>query len=447
MAIDAIDHAQVDALAQHRIGPTDKGWPPALWGRTVAEVRDLGLTVSAFPTPLITLSRAALETNLTAMSAWAAGHGLSLAPHGKTTMAPQLWREQLDAGAWGITVASFGQLAVARTFGVTRVVVANALLDPPGLRWLAADLAAHPEVRVLVWADSPAVVEIMATALADADVDTRLHPVDVLVELGGTGGRMGVRTVAGGLEIARAVAAAPGLRLAGVAGYEGALADATRTDNLERLRGYLADVARLHEVIADTGLYAGLLSDTTPLVSAGGSAYPDLVAEVLAPLGHGGTTTVLLRSGAYLTHDDGYYRDVSPLGRHPRTDGGRLRAALHGWASVSSAPEPGLVIVDAGKRDLPYDLGLPEVQLRRGRTPGSPATLVEGAKVTAVNDQHAFVRFDPSRSTAVDLVVGDRLRLGLSHPCTTFDKWQLIPVVDDADAADPVVVDAVRTFF
>lgn len=447
MGIATIDDTRVDVLAQQRIGPTDKGWPPALWGRTVAEVRELRPTISAFPTPLVTLSRTALDTNLTAMSAWAAGHGLSLAPHGKTTMAPQLWREQLDAGAWGITVATFGQLAVARSFGVTRVVVANALLDPSGLRWLAADLAARPDVRVLVWADSPAVVEIMATALADGDVDARLHPVDVLVELGGTGGRMGVRTVAGGLEVARAVAAAPGLRLAGVAGYEGALAHAARADNLGTLSGYLADLALLHEIIADAGLYAGLPTGTEPLVSAGGSAYPDLVAEVLAPLGHDGTTTVLLRSGAYLTHDDGYYRDVSPLGRRPRTDGGRLRAALHGWASVSSAPEPGLVIIDAGKRDLPHDVGLPEVQLRRGRTPGAPSTRVEGAEVTALNDQHAFIRSDPASTVLTDLVVGDRLRLGISHPCTTFDKWRLIPVVDDADAADPVVVDAARTFF
>lgn len=458
----SIDRARVDALAQRRLGPTDKGWPPALWGRTVSEIRAAGLTISDFPTPLVTLSRVALDVNLAAMSGWSADRGLHLAPHGKTTMAPQLWRDQLDAGAWGITVANFGQLAVARDYGVARVVVANALLSRPGLHWLAADLAAHPEVRVLTWADSLAVVGIMASALADADVDPRVHPIDVLVELGGPGGRTGVRTIAEGLEIARAVTAAPGLRLAGVTGYEGALAHGSDPDSLETLRRYLADLAHLHELIADAGLYAGLPSGTPPLVSAGGSAYPDLVAEVLSPLGSDGTVTVLLRSGAYLTHDDGYYRDISPLGRRPRTDGHPLQAALHAWVRVSSAPEPGLVIIDAGKRDVPYDLGLPEVQRRRGRSPGAPATPVEGAEVTALNDQHGFVRFDRGAGSAapsvvgsadmphvdlVDLVVGDELRLGLSHPCTTFDKWQLLPVVADADAADPVVVDAIRTFF
>lgn len=446
-----IDRARVDALAQRRLGPTDKGWPPELWGRTVAEVPAAGLTVSAFPTPLVTLSRVALDVNLAAMSSWSSERGLQLAPHGKTTMAPQLWREQLDAGAWGITVANVGQLAVARDFGVTRVVVANAVLFPPGLRRLAADLAAHPEVRVLTWADSPRVVEIMASALADAHVDARAHPVDVLVELGGPGGRTGARTVEEGLEIARAVTAAPGLRLAGVTGYEGALAHGSGAESLATLRRYLADLARLHALVAEAGLYAGLPTSTPPLVSAGGSAYPDLVAEVLSPLGSDGAVTVLLRSGAYLTHDDGYYRDISPLGRHPRTAGHALQAALHAWVRVSSAPEPGLVIIDAGKRDVPYDLGLPEVQLRRGRSPGAPATPLRGAEVTALNDQHGFVRVDPAIGPAgtpdLDLLVGDQLRLGLSHPCTTFDKWQLIPVVADADADDPLVVDAVRTFF
>ncbi|MEP6799103.1 MAG: amino acid deaminase [Lapillicoccus sp.] len=454
-----IDTAAVRALETTVVGPTDKGWPPALWGRTVAEVRGAGLTISAFPTPLVTLSRQALDTNLAAMAVWAARHGLALAPHGKTTMAPQLWQEQLEAGAWGITVANLAQLAVARAYGVTRVVLANALISPLGLRWLATDLAAHPEVRVLTWADSTAVVEVMAAALAGGPADGG-HPVDVLVELGGVGGRTGARTVGAALEVARAVVAAPGLRLAGVTGYEGALAHAAGAESLAAVRRYLKDLAGLQRRVADAGLYAALPGAVRPLVSAGGSAYPDLVAEVLGPLGTAASTakgttgttgtrgavTVLLRSGAYLTHDDGFYRDVSPLGRSPRTDGTPLRAALHGWVRVSSTPEPGLLIVDGGKRDLPYDEGLPKVQLVRSRTTGDPATPLTGYTLTALNDQHGFVRFDPG-ATGCTLAVGDELRLGVSHPCTTFDKWQLIPVVDDADAADPVVIDAVRTFF
>jgi D-serine deaminase-like pyridoxal phosphate-dependent protein len=136
----------------------------------------------------------------------------------------------------------------------------------------------------------------------------------------------------------------------------------------------------------------------------------------------------VLRSGCYLTHDDGLYARVSPLPE--------LRPALELWAHVLSCPEPGLAIAGFGKRDAPYDLGLPTVlALLRAGAPCAP----EGALVVeAMADQHAFIR-DPSGS----LRVGDVLRCGISHPCTAFDKWSLIAVVDD----DDLVVDAVRTLF
>jgi D-serine deaminase-like pyridoxal phosphate-dependent protein len=164
----------------------------------------------------------------------------------------------------------------------------------------------------------------------------------------------------------------------------------------------------------------------------------------LGPLGAEGAQ-VVLRSGAYLVHDDGFYRSISPLGSEPRTSGGRLASAMHGWVRVSSQPEPGLAIIDAGKRDLPFDEGLPEVHLRRARAGEEGTTPLAGPTVTALNDQHGFLSFADDASPPV--VVGDELRLGLSHPCTAFDKWGLIPVVDDSDGADPLVVDLIRTYF
>jgi D-serine deaminase-like pyridoxal phosphate-dependent protein len=104
---------------------------------------------------------------------------------------------------------------------------------------------------------------------------------------------------------------------------------------------------------------------------------------------------------------------------------------MHGWGRVVSRPEPSLALLDVGKRDLPFDEGLPVPH-------GLP-----GAEVTALNDQHAFLRLPAD----APLAIGDVVRLGLSHPCTALDKWQLIPVIDDVDAADPVVTGLIRTFF
>ncbi len=329
-----IDRAAVDRLRQLVVGPHDKGWPPVAWGRTVAAS---GLTFSSFPTPLVTLSRPALRANVDALATWTAHHGMALAPHGKTTMAPQLWAAQLDAGAWGITVANLSLLAVARLFGVRRVLVANAVISPLGLRWIATDLIAHPKASIATWADSLTVVDIMTRALARSAARESGCAVDVFVELGGAGGRTGARSVDDAVAVARAIAASPHLRLAGVAGYEGALAHTTSPESLDAVRRYLRELAQLNGILTEAGLYAG---HEPPAVSAGGSAYPDLVAEVLGPLARDGAATVLLRSGAYIAHDDGFYREMSPWGATPRADGAPLRPALHGWVRVSGLPSP-----------------------------------------------------------------------------------------------------------
>ncbi|WP_233290416.1 alanine racemase [Kitasatospora sp. MBT66] len=426
-----IDAGAVAALAEEVLDWRFKALPSAADGLTVRQYLATGPTLSDLGTPLLTLDEGALDHNLRTMARWCADAGMALAPHGKTTMAPALWKAQLDAGSHGITLANLPQLRVARAFGVRRLLLANSLLDPAGLRWLAGELAADADFAFTCWVDSVESVRLMDEALRAAGAERR---VEVLVELGGPGGRTGARTVDGAVEIADAVRRAPTLRLAGIGGYEGALAHDASEGGLGTVRGYLRSLAELHGRLA--GRYA---EDAAPVVTAGGSAYFDLVAEELAALPE---AFVVLRSGAYLAHDDGFYRGISPLARgaaEPGAGGGRaLRGALHGWARVVSRPEPQLALLDAGKRDLPFDEGLPEPHLVRG---GAELTGT-AARITALNDQHAFLR------DAGDLApVGAVLRLGISHPCTAFDKWTLIPVLDDASAAEPKVTGLVRTFF
>ncbi|MEV6977237.1 alanine racemase [Kitasatospora sp. NPDC093806] len=426
-AAPGIDTDAVAALADEVLDWRFKALPPAAAGLTVRDYLATGPALADLGTPLLTLDAGALDHNLRTMARWCADAGLALAPHGKTTMAPALWQAQLAAGSHGITLANLPQVRVARAFGVQRVLLANTLLDPAGLGWLAGELAADPGFAFTSWVDSADSVRLMDEALRAAGAE---RPVEVLVELGGPGGRTGLRTVDEAVEVAAAVRRAPTLRLAGIGGYEGALAHDATEAGLGTVRSYLHCLAELH------GRLAGLYPDgSAPVVTAGGSAYFDLVAEELGALPE---AFVVLRSGAYLAHDDGFYRGISPLARGAARSGEPLRGALHGWARVVSRPEPQLALLDAGKRDLPFDEGLPEPQLVRG---GAELTGT-AARITALNDQHAFLR------DAGDLApVGAVLRLGVSHPCTAFDKWTLIPVLDDASAAEPKVTGLVRTFF
>ncbi|MFE2425338.1 amino acid deaminase [Streptomyces sp. NPDC059373] len=409
-----------EELYDERVDHRFKGLPPDAAGLTVRELaaQRRSLFDGGFTTPLLTLSAPALEHNLTQLASYARAHGLAFAPHGKTSMAPQLFERQLAHGAWGITAAVPHQVRVYRAYGIQRIFLANELVDAAALRWLSAELDADPGFRFVCYVDSVRGVELMDAALT--------RPVDVVVELGVDGGRTGVRDSDTAALVADAVAGARQLRLVGVAGYESTAPD---------VRTWLGELVALAERFDAEGRFA----DAEEIVlSAGGSEWFDLVAEAFEPVGGGLSKPVLklLRSGAYVSHDDVHYRDLTPF--HDRIpDKGSLEPALRLWTQVLSRPEPTLALLNAGKRDAPYDLDLPVPHLVR--RPDGTVLPPDGLTVTKLADQHAFVAVTPG----TDLQVGDWVALGLSHPCTAFDKWQLIPQVDP----DGTVTDYIRTFF
>ncbi|MGW0828234.1 amino acid deaminase [Streptomyces sp. NPDC002845] len=413
-------------LAEERVDHRFKGLPPDADGLTVGELaaQRRNLFTGGFATPVLALSAERLEHNLALMETYAARHGLAFAPHGKTSMAPQLFRRQIEHGAWGITLAVPHQVRVAREFGVQRVFLANEVVDEAALRWVAGELAVDPSFRFVCYVDSVRGVELMDAALRGA-----ARPLDVVVELAaGEGARTGVRTEAECASVADAVAAARALRLVGVAGYEGEVPEASP----ERVHAWLRRLVALAVDFDKAGRFAGV---EEIVVSAGGSAWFDAVADVFAEIpGLSAPVLKLLRSGAYVSHDDGHYRKLTPFNRVPEE--GVLEPAFRLWAQVVSRPCADQAFVNAGKRDAAYDLDLPFAQVIRRDGTERPAT---GVSVTALSDQHAWLRTTPE----ADLEVGDWLGMGLSHPCTSFDKWPLIPVAE----ADGTVVEYVRTFF
>ncbi|MFJ9720604.1 amino acid deaminase [Streptomyces sp. NPDC101213] len=425
MALDPGTEA-LARLAQERVDHRFKGLPPDAEGLTVGDLaaQRRNLFTGGFTTPVLALSAERLEHNLRLMETYATRHGLAFAPHGKTSMAPALFRRQIEHGAWGITLAVPHQVRVARAYGVRRIFLANELVDPAALRAVAADLAADPSYSFVCYVDSVRGVELMDAALRGA-----ARPLDVVVELAaGEGARTGVRTEAGCAQVADAVAAAPTLRLVGVAGYEG---EVPRADP-ERVRAWLRRLVALAADLDRAGRFAGA---EEIVVSAGGSAWFDAVADVFATVPELSRPVLrLLRSGAYVSHDDGHYRRLTPFNRIPGE--GTLEPAFRLWAQVVSRPSAEQAFVNAGKRDAAHDLDLPVALAVRRDGAERPAT---GVTVTALSDQHAWLRTTPD----ADLEVGDWVGLGLSHPCTSFDKWQLIPLAE----ADGTVVDYVRTFF
>lgn len=379
--------------------------------------------------PVAVLLDSALRANGAVMQAYCERSGVWLAPHGKTTMAPALFRRQLADGAWAITAATAWQAKVMAESGVDRILVANEVVVPAEIEWLSR--ATDDGLEIHCWVDSVAGVEIMSQTL---DRLAPRRPLRVLVEVGVPGGRAGARTLDDALAVAEAVAASPHLELCGVAGFEGIISPADGPV-APRVDAFLNLIVEVAATASERGLFQG----PEVILTAGGSTYFDRVVERLTAANLGRPTRVVIRSGCYLTHDDGGYARSSPLGDEPRIDGyGSLVPGIEIWGAVLSRPEPTRAIVGVGKRDTGPEALLPLAKKVRRRGAGVVET-IDPIRAVAMNDQHTYLDLDPSDP----LAVGDLVGFGISHPCTTFDKWRTMVVVDD----DYVVTEVVETYF
>lgn len=432
--------AQIAEIENLIVDDLVKGMPGGVDPFPLREVGAKGWNILAedLPLPVAVLKRSALFHNGRWMADFLKLSGAVIAPHGKTTMSPQLFDRQLADGAWAITLATVHQIQVARHFGIDRVVLANQLVGRQAIRYVLDELARDPGFEFYCLVDSVDGVEILARA-------ARAHPVarplNVLLEGGTFGGRTGCRDQATALEVARAVAAAaPDLALRGVEGFEGLIHGKTDAEQDQMVSEFVAFLAGIAGACAREGLFA----DGPVLLSAGGSAFYDLVVDGFGRAEIGRETILLTRSGCYLTHDSALYKDFFARleTRTPAVAqlGEGLKPALQLWAYVQSRPEAEKTVLTLGRRDASFDAGppVPELWFRPG-THARPTPFGEGCKVTELNDQHTHMTV-PAESP---LAVGDMVAFGVSHPCTTFDKWQYMFIVDD----NYRVVSAIRTFF
>lgn len=375
---------------------------------------------SGFEFPIAILKKPALENNLRRMAQFCAEVGASLAPHVKTTMSPQIAQMQVDHGAWALTVASYSQARVFLDFGFRRIIIANEIVDEPAIRAIALKNV-EPDYEIFFYVDSLAGLEIIQHAIEGLS-DARLH---LLLEIGFVGGRSGLRNRGEVQVLAEKLAQDPQLTLRGVSGFEGIVAGADRSDEGT---GKVRDFCR--EIVAAARLVAPYVEEKKLIITAGGSAYFDIVAEEFGKYGEG--VHLVLRSGGYVSHDSGFYERLYPFAAFSKEK--RLLPAIELWSQVLSQPEPGLAILNLGKRDVGNDIDNP-TPFRKYRGSVNAFT----GTIDHLNDQHGFLNYDRRE----EVKIGDVIGLGISHPCTTFDKWKLMPLVDE----NYDVVDLIHTFF
>ncbi|TKE98008.1 amino acid deaminase [Vibrio kanaloae] len=365
--------------------------------------------------PVAVIKQSALTNNLNWMQSFADHHQVKLSPHGKTSMTPAFFRQQLENGAWGITVATPAQAEIAAMAGAKKIIMANQLVGKTNMA-IVEQLISEFDVDFYCCVDSSVNVQQLSQYFANTK-----QTLKVLIEFGVPGGRCGCRSPQEVLELAQTVQDTPALSLAGIEVYEGVI----HGDNAEQdIRIFLKQALTSVESLASDGLIVG-----QPIITGAGSAWYDVVAECLANLTD---YLAIIRPGCYAIHDTGIYLDAqSKVLQRAQVNqgyacelGGDLESALEVWAYVISSPEPTKLVVGLGKRDVAFDAGLPIAE--RGYRNGE-AISVKGLTSTAVMDQHTFVETDGSS----EIEVGDMIAFSTSHPCLTFDKWRYIAISDD----------------
>src|SRR5579864_175176 len=427
---NAIHAEDLSKAASSLIHPLSKGIGLLDHALDSGEIARLGwnLLHEDLSLPTAVLYEEKLAHNLAWMQKFADAYGARLAPHGKTSMAPKLWQRQLQAGAWGMTLATAHQVRVAYEHGIRRVLLANQLVGKQNMATISR-LLEDKDFEFFCLVDSAELVEALGQFF-----NSRGQRLNVLLEVGVQGGRTGIRNREQLKPLLAALNEWKGnVVLCGVELFEGLLSDE------KAIREFVQNAVDVTNEVARQKQF-----QRSPVILTGaGSAWFDVVAEIFSKSKFDFELEVLLRSGCYLTHDAGVYRDAqarmmkeNPVAQKMAPG---LAPALQLWAYVQSVPEKNAAIVGFGKRDAAFDAGLPipALHFRPGKKDPVPAS--QDWKLTRLWDQHAHMQIPEN----ADLRVGDMIGFDISHPCLTFDKWRYLPVVD----ANFRVIDVVETFF
>ena len=395
--------------------------PIAAQGLSIADFLSTkpNLFTSDFQFPIMILRDSALENNIKRMASYCKSLGFELAPHVKTSMSPQISQRQLDAGAWALTVANFSQASMMYASGFNRLIIGNEVVEPTSIAEIAK-INGSGAGQIIFYIDSLAGLKIAQDSITNV-ADAKLN---VFMEIGALGARTGIRDLELLKIILAEIAKDERIYVRGVSGFEGVVPGGNRdSDGIEKLRIFL------RHIVAAAKITAPFIREDKIIISGGGSSFFDYVAEEFAK--YEGDAQFILRSGGYVSHDHIGYENMYPFMGAP--DSERFYPALELWARVLSVPEADLAMLNYGKRDAGNDLHNPLPILKLGKKPEAFRGEIE-----KLNDQHAFMKISPGT-----VAVGDIIGCGISHPCTNFDKWRLLPLVND----NYDVIDLVHTHF
>jgi D-serine dehydratase len=439
----------ISSILETPLDGTIKGIPIATGSVRLGDVGAMGWNAlrGDMVLPLLVLHDAHLRNNLELIRDFAAQNHVSIAPHGKSSLCPQLYLQHVEmAGAWGMSAATTQQAAVVAASGIRNILIVNQIVGRAAVAQLAEIIGAYPDCSICSLVDSSASLDELRRY--GAALLKRGDRFRVLIEIGVPHGRGGVRRFEDAVRLIELIASQRDVfDLVGVECYEGAASGSTPEETI-------CEVDRLLDLTVDVLLHArsaGAFADRAEIIlTAAGSTYPDRAVVRLRRAGNIPGLRIVLRGGSSLISDHGVYRTQLALmdkrggfdvGTAPRSAVAAFKPALELLAAVLSVQEDDVAILNMGIRDMPHDQGYP-MPLRLYRDGALIRTIDEGDgswRIARSHDQHCFL----AHPRGADVAVGDMVAFGISHPCTAFDKWRVFYRVDE----EFNVTGALKTFF
>jgi 3-hydroxy-D-aspartate aldolase len=346
----------------------------------------LGMDEADIQTPCLILDLDALERNIVRMGDYAKAHGMRHRSHGKMHKSVDVQKLQESlGGAAGVCCQKVSEAEVFARGGIRDILVSNEVRDPVKIDRLARLPKYGAQITVCV--DDVANVD-------DLSVAARKHgtTLECLVEIDCGGGRCGVETSEGAVEIARAIDAAPGLEFAGIQAYQGAMQHLeSYQDRKAKLDAAIFQVKDVAEVLESVGLKPELVSG-----GGTGSYYFESNSGVYNELQCG--------SYAFMDADYGRIRDKDGN----RIDRGEWENALFILTSVMSHAKSDLAVCDAGLKVMSVDSGLSDVYGR------------DDVKYINASDEHGVIE-----DKGGVLRVNEKLKLVPGHcdPTCNLHDW------------------------
>lgn len=370
--------------------------------------------------PIAVINETYLLNNAKWMQEFSDRSAVKLAPHGKTTMAPDLFKVQLEHGCWGITLATVPQVINTSLHGINRIILANQLVGSYHMK-LIADLLSTSDIEFYCFVDSLENVHALGQYFS-----TRNVSLNLLIEIGVSEGRCGWRDIEDISLLLDVIGQYANLRLCGISFYEGVIHGDKAEQKIEK---FISNICTLLSSMHKENRF----DSKDIIVTGAGSAWYDIVAKELksnsaiCDIDY----TTIIRPGCYLIHDTGIYQAAQEhiIGRSQLACdiSGDLISSLELWAYVHSVPETGLAIIGLGKRDVAFDAGLPTPEYHYRPGTERPIKTGNSCQVIKIMDQHCMMTFSENTSVRP----GDLICFSSSHPCLTMDKWRHIGLIDD----------------